>query len=144
MRQGHQSGFTRLVGNPGIVLDCSNRRDRDNYTTALGAHNGQGVFAGKDNAAQIDRDDTVKGFGRDLSDRRVAAGHTDTDVVVENIESPEMFFTVVDCCFKAGLVYDIGGNSLSLPTFTLYKFYSFLCRINVAVYGEYLGPLACE
>jgi hypothetical protein len=110
----------------------------------LGAHDGQGVFAGKDNAAQVDRDDTVKGFGRDLSDRRVAAGHADTDVVVENIESSETIFTVFDRCFKAGFVYNIGDNSLSLPTFMLYKFYSFLCRLDISIYGEYLGPFACE
>ena len=55
-----------------------------------------------------------------------------------------MFFAVFDRCFKAGLIDDIGGNSLCLPTFMLYKFYSFLCGLDISIYGEYLGSLACE
>ena len=55
------------------------------------AHDRQGMFAGHDRAAQVDRDDPVEGFFGNFGDRRIAAGDADADIVVQDVDPAPSF-----------------------------------------------------
>src|ERR1700726_3420496 len=84
--KGDHCRFSRLVGDEGVaVLARSHRRNVDDGTGALKAHDRQYVLASHDRAAQVDRADAVEGLLAQLVQRLVATPDADPDIVVQDI-----------------------------------------------------------
>jgi hypothetical protein len=81
-------GLVDAVGDEGVgVLARSHRRNVDDNTGALKAHDRQYVLACHDCAAQVDRADAVEGLLAQFVQRLVATPNADPDIVVQDINA---------------------------------------------------------
>jgi hypothetical protein len=87
LSEGNHPGLGRLVGDIRVPFPGSDRRDRDDDTCALCAHERQDMLTGHNGAAQIDGSDAVECSLGDLVKRRVPAGNTHTDIVVKDVNA---------------------------------------------------------
>src|ERR1700720_1145247 len=86
--EGDHCRFGRLVGDEGVaVLARSHRRNVDDGTGALQAHDRQYVLASHDRAAQVDRADAVEGLLAQFVQRLVATPDADPDIFVQDINA---------------------------------------------------------
>jgi len=102
------------------------------------------MLARHDGAAQVDRVDAIKGFFGDVQQGLIASAYADTDIVVENVNSPPLLVRVRDGFGKADFFRDICLESDTVRSGLDDQAGGLLRRVEVAVYCKDPRTFLCE
>jgi hypothetical protein len=102
------------------------------------------VLGGEDAALEVDRDAAVERFLGDVEQLGIAAGKTDADIVVQDIDAAPAAVGLGDHRLDLGILGDVGFESDRRASLGRDQFDGFLRRWQIVIHAQHPGAFARE